>query len=85
MTRGIRTAIATTAVLLFLGVGSNRWSKSANAQATTDPKQNADLLNTYLKPAGLEAIQHLPLLLVADQRRTEDQKVLRRTYWLCGA
>jgi len=36
------------------------WGKSANAQATTDPKQNADLLNTYLKPAGLEALTPSP-------------------------
>src|SRR5689334_5371291 len=33
MTRGIRTAIATTAVLLFLGVDNSRWSEPANAQA----------------------------------------------------
>ncbi len=36
------------------------------------------------KPAGLEAVQYLPLLLVADQRRAENQKVLRRAYWFGG-
>ena len=33
MTRGIRTALATTAVLLFFEVGSTHWSQGANAQA----------------------------------------------------
>src|SRR5215831_1527167 len=49
MTRGIRTAIATTAVLLFLGVGSNRWSKSANAQAPAEPPASPQqaLINQY--------------------------------------
>ncbi len=36
------------------------WGKQANAAATTDPKQNADLLNTYLKPLGLQALEPSP-------------------------
>jgi len=37
MTRGIRTAFATTAVLLILGVAGNRWSTAAKAQAPSAP------------------------------------------------
>jgi len=49
MTRGIRTAIATTVVLLFVGVGSNRWSKNASAQAPADPPVSPQqaLINQY--------------------------------------
>ena len=46
------------------------WGKSAGARATTDPKQNADMLNTYLKPAGLIAL---------DPARANDQNAFAVT------